>query len=199
MSTRILGICCSPREKKTTYQAMQACLNAASEYSDQVETEIIELAGKKIGPCTACGICRDGLVCGWDDDFTELIPKLSDENVGGIIIGTPVYFGSMTAQCKALIDRCVMFRRNGWKWRDKIGGVLAVGHSRNGGQEITCQTIRTAMLCHDMICVSDGKDTAHFGAALKSDADSVEGDKVGLKTATNLGKRVAELAVRLHG
>ena len=198
MSVKIIGICCSPRQGQSTYKAMKTCLSAAR-IDDRIETALIELAGKKIGPCTACGICKEDLICGWDDDFGEIIPMLADPELGGIIIGTPVYFGSMTAQCKAFIDRCVMFRRNGWLLRDKVGGVLAVGAVRNGGQELTLQAVRAAMLCQDMICVSDGKDTAHFGAALHSGGEGgIDADEVGLKTAANLGRRVAEVCLRLR-
>jgi multimeric flavodoxin WrbA len=196
---KILGISCSPRQGRSTFKALTACLQAAGELDERIETSLIELAGKTVGPCTACGICRQGLVCGWDDDFGELIGPLSDDNLAGLVLATPVYFGSMTAQCKALLDRSVMFRRNGWRLRDKVGGVLAVGGVRNGGQELTCQAVRAAMLCHDMVCVSDGRDTAHFGAALHNGPDGVEADETGLVTARNLGRRVADLALRLHG
>jgi len=194
---KIVGICCSPRTGMSTYQAMEACLSAASDTDERIETQLVELAGKRIGPCTACNICKQGLICGWDDDFSEFIPLLGDPQVAGIIIGTPVYFGGMTAQCKAFLDRCVVFRRNGWLLRDKVSGVLAVGGVRNGGQELTLQSVRAAMLCHDMICVSDGKDSAHFGAALHNGPNGIEADQEGLNTARNLGRRVAELAVRL--
>jgi len=196
----ILGVCCSPRKQQTTYRAMNVCLAAAAKASgEMIQTQLVELAGKTISPCVACGTCRKQLACSIDDDFTPLIDTLADPQVAGMIIGTPVYFGSMTAQCKAFIDRCVMFRRNGFRFRDRIGGVLAVGGVRNGGQELTLQTVRAALLCHDMICVSDGMDTAHFGAALHSRRNGgVEADTVGLKTAENLGRRVADLALRLH-
>ena len=120
MSVSILGICCSPRKVRSTFAAMQVCLDSARECSPHIETQLVELAEKKIGPCTACGICKQGLICGWDDDFSDLIPLLSQPDLGGIIIGTPVYFGGMTAQRKAFIDRCVVFRRNDWKLRDKV-------------------------------------------------------------------------------
>jgi multimeric flavodoxin WrbA len=197
---KVLGISCSPRKGKTTSQAMNTCLDAAREVSDCIEVDVVELADRNIGPCTACDICRKGLICGWDDDFGELIPVLSDPQLVGIIIGTPVYFGGMTAQCKAFLDRCVVFRRNGWLLRDKVGGVLAVGGVRNGGQELTLQSVQAAMLCHDMICVSDGKDTAHFGAAwFNCRPCDVKSDEEGMKTARNLGRRVATLALRLNG
>ena len=197
---KILGICCSPRKGHTTFKAMKVCLAAAREVGDKIDTELIELADKKIGPCIACDICRQGLVCGIDDDFAELISLIADKDVVGLIIGTPVYFGSMTAQCKAFLDRCVVFRRNGWLLRDKIAGVLAVGGVRHGGQELTLQALRAAMLCHDMICVGDGHPSGHFGAALYSGGENgIETDEAGLETSRNLGRRVAEVAVKLNG
>ena len=193
----IIGVCCSPRPQKTTYEAMSACLAAAAE-TNGVTTKLIELAGKTIGPCLACGICKEGLICGIDDSFGEIIEAFQDSAFAGLIVGTPVYFGMMTAQCKAFLDRSVVFRRNGWMLRDKVAGVLAVGRVRNGGQELTIQAVRTAMLCHDMICVSDGRPMAHFGAALWSGAEGgVAADQEGLETARNLGQRVAEVARRV--
>jgi multimeric flavodoxin WrbA len=196
---KVLGICCSPREGQTTFKVMQACLAAASQQDQRIETTLIELAGLDIRPCSACGECRSQLACPIDDDFAALIPILSDPDVVGMVIGTPVYFGTMTAQCKALIDRCVMFRRNDWVFRNRVGGALAVGGVRNGGQELTLQAVSAAMLCHDMICVSDGKSTAHFGATVFSGGEGgAEMDTFGLETARNLGRRVAEVACQLN-
>ena len=195
----IIGICCSPRPQGTTYEAMNVCLAAAGEV-EGVGTKLIELAGKTVGPCQGCDICKGGLICGVDDNFGEIIEAFQDPSFAGLIVGTPVYFGMMTAQCKALLDRTVVFRRNGWMLRDKVGGVLAVGRVRNGGQELTIQAVRTAMLCHDMVCVSDGQPTAHFGAALWSGGEGgVTADDEGLETARNLGRRVGEMAIRVGG
>ncbi len=194
---RIIGICCSPRPQKSTYEAMTECLAAARE-TEGVATRLIELAGKIVGPCLDCGICKEGPSCGIPDDFGEIIEAIQDPAFAGLIVGTPVYFGMMTAQCKALLDRSVVFRRNGWMLRNKVGGVLAVGRVRNGGQELAIQGVRTAMLCHDMLCVSDGRPTAHFGAALWSGAPGgLVADEEGLETARNLGRRVAELVTRV--
>jgi multimeric flavodoxin WrbA len=176
---------------------MSVCLAAAGE-TDGVTTTLIELAGKTVGPCLDCGACKEKPSCRIQDDFGEIVEAFQDPAFAGLIVGTPVYFGMMTAQCKAFLDRSVLFRRNGWMLRDKVGGVLAVGRVRNGGQELTIQAVRTAMLCHDMLCVSDGRPTAHFGAALWSGAEGgLAADKEGLETARNLGRRVAELARRV--
>lgn len=197
---KVLGICCSPRRGQSTYQALQACLSAASDQSEDIDTVLIELAGLDLRPCLACGECKTRLACPIKDDFATLIPALADADVGGMIIATPVYFGMMTAQCKTLIDRCVMFRRNGWVFRNRVGGVLAVGGVRNGGQELTIQAVQAAMLCHDMVCVSDGQPTAHFGATVFSGIEGgVERDDFGLQTARHLGRRVAQVAMRMRG
>jgi multimeric flavodoxin WrbA len=196
---KIVGICCSPRKGRTTFQAMEACLASAYEVDDTIETVLVELADKKIGPCIACNICKQGLICGIDDDFGELLTLLSGEDVAGVIVGTPVYVGSMTAQCKAFLDRSVVLRRNDWLLRDTVGGALAVGGVRHGGQELTLQAVRAAMLCHDMICVGDGRPSGHFGAALYSGGpDGIETDEDGLATARHLGRRVAEVALKLR-
>jgi multimeric flavodoxin WrbA len=196
---KVLGICCSPRKEQTTYRAMQTCLAAVREQHDAIDTVMIELAGLDMRPCLACGECKTRLACPIEDDFASLIPILADADVCGMIIGTPVYFGTMTAQCKILIDRCVMFRRNGWVFRNRVCGVLAVGGVRNGGQELAIQAVQAAMLCHDMICVSDGQPTAHFGGTLFSGSEGgIEADEFGLQTARHLGRRVAEVIVKMQ-
>jgi multimeric flavodoxin WrbA len=90
-------------------------------------------------------------------------------------------------------------RRNGFRFRNKVGGVIAVGGVRNGGQELTIQAVQAALLVWDMVVVSDGQPTSHFGGTVwSSHPDGVKGDTFGLQTVRNLGKRVAELAHKLH-
>ena len=73
-----------------------------------------------------------------------------------------------------------------------------MGGVRNGGQELTIQAVQTAMLCHDMICVGDGMNTAHFGAALWSRRPGgIESDETELETARNLGRRLARVAAKM--
>jgi multimeric flavodoxin WrbA len=178
---------------------METCLQAAREAVPGIETVLIELSDLKINGCLSCGLCTKALKCSQEDGFEKIIPVLSDQGMGGMIIATPVYFGSMTSQCKAFLDRYVMFRRNGFLLRNKVGGVIAVGGVRNGGQELTILTVHTAMLVQDMVVVSEGKPTSHYGATLWSGhPDGIEKDAFGLETARNLGKRVSEVAARMH-
>jgi multimeric flavodoxin WrbA len=196
---KIVGISCSPRKGKSTKFALEVCLQAVKETSPDIGTLLIELSETKMNGCIACGKCMKVLECSQEDDFPKMIPILSDPELAGLVMATPVYFGSMTSQCKAFLDRCVMFRRNGFLLRNKVGGVIAVGGVRNGGQELAIQAVQAAMLVQDMIIVSEGQPTSHYGATLWSGhPDGIEKDAFGLETARNLGKRVAEVAARMH-
>jgi len=196
---KIVGISCSPRKGKSTTYALDVCLQAVKETVPDIETMLIELSEMKINGCLACGKCMKVLECSQEDDFIKMIPILSDSELAGLVVATPVYFGSMTSQCKAFLDRCVMFRRNGFLLRNKVGGVIAVGGFRSGGQELTIQSVHAAMLVQDMVVVSEGRPTSHYGATLWSGhPDGIEKDTFGLETARNLGKRVAEVSVKMH-
>jgi multimeric flavodoxin WrbA len=197
---RIAGICCSPREGKTTRYALDYCLAAITKEYPQVNTVTIDLAGKNIMPCKACGQCLKSLKCSQEDDFGKLIPLLASPDIGGLIIATPVYLGAMSAQCKAFMDRTVMFRRNGFLFKDKVGGIIAVGAFRGGGQEAVIQSLHAVLLVHDMIVVGDGKPGAHLGGTMWSGhPKGIEQDTEGLETAQSLGRRVTEVALKIMG
>jgi len=197
---KIVGVSCSPRKGKTTRTSLDKCIGAITEKFPEIQTEIIDLAGLDIRGCIACGHCMKKLECSQEDDFNNLIPILEDPSLGGLILATPVYLGTMNSQCKAFLDRTVMFRRNGFLFRDVVGGVMAVGGFRNGGQEAAILNVQSAMLVHDMILVGDGKPGAHFGGTMWSGhPEGIEKDEPGLNTVTSLGQRVAQVALKIHG
>lgn len=70
------------------------------------EVEKIRIAEKKIGYCSACYYCRtSGGVCAKKDDMTEILQKMIDADV--IVLASPVYFYSIAAQLKTVIDRTI--------------------------------------------------------------------------------------------
>ena len=197
---KIVGISCSPRKGKTTRTSLDNCIRAIAENFPEIQTEIIDLAGMDLRGCIACGHCMKNLECSQKDGFNDIIPILKDPGLGGLIIATPVYLGTMSSQCKAFLDRTVMFRRNGFLFRDIVGGVMAVGGFRNGGQEAAILHVHSAMLVHDMILVGDGKPGSHFGGTMWSGhPEGIKKDDPGLKTVENLGQRVAQVALKIHG
>jgi multimeric flavodoxin WrbA len=192
---KIVGISASPRKEQSTHFLLDQCFqeiqNVSALLNTQIQTEIISLADKQINGCIACGKCKKGVLCSQQDDFQELIPILADSELKGIVLATPVYMGSMSSQAKAFLDRSVLFRRNGFLFKNILGSVLTVGGSRNGGQELTIQAVHAAMLIHDMILVGDGN---HFGgAAWSNHPDGYQGDDTGIETARQTGKRLAEV------
>lgn len=193
---KIIGISTSPRKNKSTHFLLEQCLNevkfTAEAAGGNIDVELIDLSPLKFHGCISCDTCKKSMSCSQQDDFQPLIPKLADPKVAGIIVATPVYMGSMSSQAKAFLDRTVLFRRNGFMFKNKLGGVIAVGGSRNGGQELTIQAVHAAMMIHDMIIVGDGD---HFGgAAWANHPDGYEGDTTGIATAKNLGRRMGEVA-----
>ncbi|HPD17671.1 MAG TPA: flavodoxin family protein [Planctomycetota bacterium] len=189
---KILGIATSPRKGKTTAAAVQAALDAAKEAAPGVEIELVELAGMSIPAEVAAGI---PLAEGQKDDFPAVAAKLSDPKVAGIIIGSPVYFNSMSGLCKAFIDRCMALRKN-FALGGKVAGVLAVGGARNGGQELTIQSIQAALLSHEVAVVGTSRPTGRMGAALWNQSDDLTKDEFGLACAKDLGRHVAQVALR---
>ena len=118
------------------------------------------------------------------DDFLE-----SD----GIIVGSPVYFGTMAAELKAVFDKFIVVRR---KMGDtKVGAAFATGGAPSGGKETTIISILQALLIYGMIVVGDPMDaTGHYGVACTGVPDAhTAGD------AQKLGKRVATLVKKLNG
>jgi multimeric flavodoxin WrbA len=184
---KILGIACSPRKGMTTAKAVQAALDAAKSVNPRIEVELIDLGGLNIA--------------GWSpkppqDDFANLLPKLQDPSVAGLIIGSPSYFRSMSSLCKAFIERCMPLREPKMLLANKPVGVVAVGQFRNGGQELVIAQIQAAMLCFGMVAVG-GNAPAFQGATVLSTKDDISNDEVGMLTVKQLGVHMGEAALRL--
>ncbi len=170
---------------------MSFCLDAAKAVAPAVTTELIELAGRNVGVFDPVNPKAT------QGGFADLIPVLSDSSVSGIVVGTPVYFGNMTSLCKAFLDHCTVFRQQQFALGGRVAGIVAVGAARNGGQELAIQSVHAALLCQEMIVVGDGRPSAHFGATLVNTNDDISKDEFGIDTAKNLGRHVAETALRL--
>ena len=194
---RIIAVSCSPRKGKSTATALQVCLDAAKEVSPRIETELIELAGLKINGNVAAGI---PLEQGERDDFPALVPKLRDPRVRGLIIGTPVYFGNMSSLCKAFLERCIVLYQPDYALSNKVAGVVAVGGTRNGGQEATIQSVQMSLFCQEMILVGNGRPGSRLGATVWSGVEGgVLKDDFGMTATKTLGRRVAQVALQLAG
>jgi NAD(P)H dehydrogenase (quinone) len=107
----------------------------------------------------------------------------------GIIMGSPVYFGSMASELKSLIDQSV---KHYGKMNGKVGGAFASCAALGGGIETTVMDILKAMLIHGMVVVGD-TSCAFLGAVAIGAPD----DERSQTDCAGLGRRVAELTARL--
>jgi multimeric flavodoxin WrbA len=98
----IIGINASPRGSKSqTRKLVRAVLDGAS--SQGATVELVDLSRLKIEYCIACEICYEEGKCAKRDDFPNLYKKILSAD--GLVMGSPNYFHSVTAQMKTMIDR----------------------------------------------------------------------------------------------
>lgn len=186
---KIIGVACSPRKGMTTAKAVQAALDGAKAVDARIQTELLDLGGMNIHGHSPTPIT---------DDFNALIPKFTDPAFGGLIIGSPSYFRSLSALCKAFIERCYALREPRMVFANKPVGVVAVGGNRNGGQEIVIQQIQVAMLSFNMLVVG-GNAPAFLGGTLMASKDDISSDEAGLDSARKTGAHVAQVVLKLAG
>lgn len=176
----IVGICGSPR-KQATHYVLERALGTLED--EGFETEFFTVRGKNISPCRHCDYCLRNRECVLKDDMYPLYDLL--RGAQGIIIATPVYNGGVSAQVKAIMDRCRALGAEDYdSLRGKVGMGIAVGGDRCGGQEPALMQIHTFYILNGVIPVSGGSFGANLGACLWS-RDTVEGvkeDSYGFKT-----------------
>jgi len=123
------------------------------------------------------------------------------KQANGIIIATPVYNGGISAQTKALLDRCrALLAADPHVFKYKIGMAIAVGGDRLGGQEPAIQQIHTFYVLNGIIPVSGGPFGANLGANFwsKDTLEGVKEDKEGFRSLKKTVKRFAEALNRIE-
>lgn len=103
MSKKILILSGSPRKGGNSDLLCDEFMRGALEAGHEVEK--VRVQEKKVAPCIACYACRDSGICAIKDDMADLMQKMIDCDV--MVLASPVYFYSIDAQLKAVIDRSV--------------------------------------------------------------------------------------------
>ena len=129
-------------------------------------------------------------------DGVEVVVKKADQTdiedllgADGIIMGSPTYYGQMSAKLKALIDKSVKIHG---KLEGKVGAAFTSSGGTATGAETTLLSILQAMLVHGMIIQGRSHDK-HYGAAAVGSPSERE-----LKFCRELGERTASLVVKLE-
>ena len=186
----LLAVNGSPLKKGNTAHLLELVLKAVEE--EGVETRTLHvmdaLEGQKRPYCIACSSpCRE--IC------HEESPELREacgllEGCAGLVLGSPVYFGTVSGQLKSFWDktRAARSRRS---LAGKPGAGVSVGAARFGGQETTLRALHDMMIIHGMRIVGDGAledDAGHHGVCAQRPAEE---DTFAAGRARILGKRLA--------
>ncbi len=201
IEVKILGISGSPQRGATEFSVREA-LRAAAEIPG-VSVDFIDLKGRKMNFCIHCNRCvKNGfLYCPtFKDDLTEDIYQRYLE-ADGFIIGSPVYQMTLTGQLQTFFNRlrpiAALYSKG--HWATKVGGAIAVGGTRHGGQETTLAAINNYFLCTGMVNVSGGIFAYNGGSVWSQNrrAEGANDDTVGMTSVRVLGRRVAYVAKML--
>jgi multimeric flavodoxin WrbA len=187
----IVGICGSPRQQATEYVLKEA-LRMLEEKG--FETHFWTARGKRLGFCVHCDFCLKNKVCAFKDDMQEVYSLLKDAE--GIIFATPCYNGTLSAQTKAVLDRCrALVAADPNVFRGKIGMGIALGGDRNGGQENALMQIHTFYILNGIVPVSGGFFGANLGATFwtKDTLDGVKQDEEGFRSLKKTVKKFSNL------
>ena len=141
MSKTILAIISSPRKGGNSETLVEQFVKGAKEAGHSVET--VFLRDKKIAPCIACEAClKNGGTCVQKDDMAEILNKIIAADV--IVLSTPVYYYSISAQLKVMIDRTLA---GGGKMKNKEFYLIATAADGKHAMECTMNDMEGFVAC----------------------------------------------------
>ena len=115
----------SPKANGCTATALQEMIGIFD--AEGIETEVIQLGNKDIRGCISCGKCSEIGRCVFDDLVNEVALKFKEAD--GLVVGSPVYYGSPNGTILSFLDR--LFYSTNFSKQMKVGA--AVVSCRRGG------------------------------------------------------------------
>lgn len=182
----VIAINGSPKAEGNTYQALKIVTEAIE--NEGISTEIIHIGNKSIRGCIACGWCYEhkNEKCVFDDDVNEIIQKL--KTADGIIIGSPVYYASISGTMKSFLDRTFyVASANGGLFRHKVGASVAA--VRRSGEVATFDHLNHYFTITEMFVASSNYWNVIHG---RMPGEALQ-DEEGTQTMRVLGKNMAFL------
>jgi multimeric flavodoxin WrbA len=183
----------SPRKEGNTNSLINVVFTELQK--EGIQTETVWICGGRIQGCIGCLKCVENLDkrCSVKKDkLNDYIEKMVEAD--GIILGSPTYFGSVSAEMKMLIDRAGMVSMaNDCLLRRKVGA--AVIAARRGGASDTFNTINHFFFLNQMIVPG----SIYWNFAFGFNKGEVEKDQEGIMTMRVLGENMAWCLKKLHG
>ena len=182
----------SPRKKGNTSILINLVLEQLKQ--EGIETEFVQLAGKKIKGCIACFKCfqnKDKKCSVKNDGLNECLEKMIDAD--GIILGSPTYYSNLTSEMKALIDRTgLVATANDFMLQRKVGA--AVVAARRAGSVCTFDALNKLFLYSQMVVPG----SCYWNMAIGLNPGDVEKDDEGVNIMKVLGQNMAWLLKKLN-
>lgn len=216
LRVKILGIVATPIRAGNTQFIVEEALRMA-EAEGFVETELIHLEDYQIEYCKGCEGCLKRVHkvqnevgydvipvpvqeynCSIKDDMEILHHKLRE--CDGLILGAPVYIGTIPAQLKTFLDRCRTFVHD-YRLRGKVAQAITVAFYRNAGEDTALATMNITLLGLGFTIVGYGGSTVStkegLGILIRETKIAVTKDQLGMKMIRSAGSQVAQYALKL--
>ena len=146
-----------------------------------IETEIIQVGNKEIRGCISCGTCESKGKCVFDDLVNEVAPKF--EEADGLVVGSPVYYGSPNGNLLSFLDR--LFYSTSFSKHMKVGA--AVVSCRRGGNTASFDVLNKYFTISSMPVAS----STYWNQVHGFSAEDVKKDLEGLQTMRNLARNMS--------
>jgi len=162
--------------------------------AEGIETEMIELSGKKMHGCLACGKCAENKdrLCAVKADFANDCIRAMDE-ADGIILASPTYFANVTTEIKALIDRAGMVGLvNDSMFARKVGAGIVV--NRRGGAQAAFDGLNAFFFIEQMVVPG----SCYWNLGVGREKGEVLADDEAMRTMDVLGDNMAWLLKKIH-
>lgn len=179
--SKVLLINGSPHTRGCTAAALEEMIKVF--HSEGVETELVNIGNKVIRGCISCGSCEKSGKCVFDDAVNEVAPKF--EAADGLVIGSPVYYGSPNGTLLSFLDR--LFYSTSFSKHFKIGA--AVVSCRRGGNTASFDVLNKYFTISSMPVAS----STYWNQVHGFTAEDVKKDLEGLQTMRNLARNMAFL------
>jgi len=191
---KVVGISGSPRRGGNTETLLREVLRGAEEAG--AETRLFILSSKmKISPCRHCDGCLAEGECVVKDDMGLIYPEI--ESLDALVLASPVFFYGVTAQAKAMIDRCQAFWARKYVLKRRIAAKKRKGvFISAGGTEFPDTFEHAKATVKNLFLVIDVKYWAELLFPGVDKKGEIEEHPTALKDAYLLGKRLVEEQVR---
>ena len=146
-----------------------------------IETEIIHVGNKDIRGCISCGSCESKGRCVFDELVNEVAPKF--EEADGLVVGSPVYYGSPNGNILSFMDR--LFYSTQFSKHMKVGA--AVVSCRRGGNTASFDVLNKYFTISGMPVAS----STYWNQVHGFTAEDVKKDLEGLQTMRNLARNMS--------